>query len=173
MFLLRFFSLPGNKRAVRLFFISVLTLLVVSIAYGTIHLSLSQKTATVKEKKDLIRAVSLFASESNPLATKEFYAKSSQSDFVIDLIGFVSKNRLRLISVKPDESEKFKAKGKDFNVLPVTIKLRGDFVGAYQLLRDLEKQPILVIEDGLVVEKIDEDNVDMQLKVLLPLRLGK
>lgn len=170
MSLLKSSSINQMSKEFRAFLGSLGLFLVLGVIFLGLKSWVSAKSTDLKNKEYLVREVAAFEarSKTSGVSKRDFYGKTSPSDFVGEMLELVNRSRLKLLSVKPEEKEKLRVGETDFLCSPITFKVRGEFELIYNFLHLLEEYPHFLIEDGLVIEKVDEGSVEMQVRILLP-----
>ena len=129
---------------------------------------LSTKAHSLDEGRRLLVAVKSFQESRGIDFGKSFYASDHPADFVGEILEWVNRHHLKLVAIKPEERAMHKRPGATFSGDALSLRVKGSFGRMYQFLIYLETGPLFLIEDSFILEKVDEENVELSLRFILP-----
>jgi hypothetical protein len=147
---------------------------VLMIVSGIVSLMLHKNETKLSDdllsQQRLIQKVTIFKKNKTQWdrIDKHMFAGKSSSEYISRLISQIQSHRLRLINIKPDERDTYKYGEGDINMYPVTFKLTGAFTHVYTFLNALERDKLFVLLNTMLIEKINEKSVEMQITLHIP-----
>lgn len=158
-----------NRGTLRLALVAGIATVCALLFFSLSSRILSKNTQSLAEGKRLLAVVKTFQDTRRIDFGKAFYASDTPTDFVGEILEWVNRHRLKLVAFKPEERTVHKRPGATFMGYAMALRVKGTFSGVYNFMKDLETKPLFILEDSFILEKVDEDSVELSLRFVLPL----
>ena len=162
--------------SLKLYFLLMFFLLAVFISLYIVKSSFSsamlKEQILFTEKQSLINDVSRFRQEKEQRDSgKNISSLEKQAQFLDLLLKKSAVSRLNVLSLKPGSAADFSFNNilyPGLQISPVDIKLKGPFPAVYKFLLELENNPDLLLHNGITLEKINNDEIELTASLELP-----